>query len=247
MKQTKSIVMNKKELEKLFNTKIPSKEYKNITAVLNSENYINRDNLIGSLFEYKELINHSPNKSISDLLIAFKYVSYIHSGHTVFDSYVKSHSNVKHIKKFLKKQLINPNSDEVKSLKESIKHECTLYSKSKFIIKVTNTLDFPLHLIYNGYRYQAIECLRKDMLNATRSQDRINAADKLLNHLNPTLNQTNININLGEGTKSLIDTYQEALEMLANKKLEKLDNGEDLKKVTNYNIHKNVLEGEIEE
>ena len=49
-----------------------------------------------------------------------------------------------------------------------------------------------------------------------------------------------------ESSTSQLDTYQEALAMLANKKLEMIDSGKNLKEVTNLHIHENVIEGEIE-
>lgn len=246
MNQSKSKVISKLALERLFGKKISSKEYKSILDILENENENSRKNLVGSLLEYKNLLEYSKNKSISDLLIALKYISYIHSGENILESYCKSHSKDKLIQEYLESKLINYNSEKTKKLEEIIKREASNYSKSQFIIKVTNTLDFPLHLLYNGYRYQAIETLRKDMLNAPKAQDRINAADKLLNHLNPNINQPSVNIHLGESSKSIIDTYQEALTMLANKKLEMIDKGTELKEVTNLNIHENIIEGEID-
>ena len=247
MNQSKSKVISKLALERLFKKKISSKEYKSVLDILDNENENSRHNLIGSLLEYRNLLEYSKNKSISDLLIAFKYISYIHSGESILESYCKSHSKDKHIQEYLEQRLIYGNSNEVKQLEENIKREASGYSKSQFIIKVTNALDFPLHLLYNGYRYQAIEVLRKDMLNATKAQDRINAADKLLNHLNPNINQPNVNIHIGENSKSVIDTYQEALNMLAQKKLEMIDKGEDLKEVTNIEIHENIIDGEVDD
>lgn len=246
MNHAKSKVISKLALERLFGKKISSKEYKGVLDILDNENENSRKNLVGSLLEYKNLLEFSKNKSISDLLIALKYVSYIHAGDTIIDSYCKAHSRDKLIQDYMEQKLIHYGSEKTKQLEEIIKREAITYSKSQFIIKVTNALDFPLHLLYNGYRYQAIEILRKNMLNAPKAQDQINAADKLLSHLNPNINQPNVNIHLGESTKSIIDTYQEALAMLATKKLEMIDKGENLKDVANLNIHENVIDGEIE-
>ena len=243
MKRLNAKNISKLALEKLIGKKLTSIDYRRFLDILSDENENTRHNLVGTLLEYRNLLEHTKNKSLSELLMGIKYVSYIHSGENVLEAYCKSHSFYKHIQEYMLGTL---DKQEKQKLKEALEREATIYSKSQFILKLTNTLDFPLHLLYNGYRYQAIESLRKDMMNSPRAQDRITAADKLLTHLNPNVTQTNVNIRIGEDSKSLIDTYQEALAMLANKKLEMIDSGKNLKEVTNLHIHENVIEGEIE-
>ena len=67
--------------------------------------------------------------------------------------------------------------------------------------------------MFAGYGYQAIEVLHKEMKEASLAKDRIQAADRLLAHIEPKLEQMNniqVNVNTGE-SKSIVDSYKEAL------------------------------------
>ena len=149
MKRLNAKNISKLALEKLIGKKLTSIDYRRFLDILADENENTRHNLVGTLLEYRNLLEHTKNKSLSELLMGIKYVSYIHSGENVLEAYCKSHSFYKHIQEYMLGTL---DKQEKQKLKEALEREATIYSKSQFILKLTNTLDFPLHLLYNGYR-----------------------------------------------------------------------------------------------
>lgn len=223
-------MINKQYFTNLFpDLDISDEEYSNLLVLLDSEKE-NLDLFLSYVVEHRQLIRSGECKSLIEFIRCIKFISYLNNGYDLLDSYINSHSDQKIVQDYF----INKDS----KIKNKLKTLSTLYSKSKLVLQIQNSMDYPLHLLFNGYRYQAIETLRKEMLHAPLPKDRITAADKLLVHLNPTLNNPNIvNINLGTQEKSTIDKYSEALDFLAKEKIKLLEsNNFELDEIINVKI-----------
>lgn len=228
--------MTKLELENLTNLPITDAQYTQLNVIMQDENEHTKDLFISYIVEFKHLIQTQECKSLIDFIRALKFITYTNNGFDNFEAYIKAFSDLDNIREYV----LTSNLD----LETKIKKSATLYAKSKFILKLTSAMDYPLTLLFNGYRYQAIEQLRQEMLNANLSKDRIAAADKLLVHLAPNLEQNNniVNININqEKEKSPIQIYKEALEVFAKDKLKLIEqNPKLLNEIINMDATQNV-------
>lgn len=208
-------VLSKKYLSNLFpDIEISDKDMETIRLIFQDEDKESVREFISQIIEYRELLGSEHCKSIQHFFTAMKFVSYMNMGYDIFDSYIKSHSYSKTVQNYL-------GDKHNKQLEESIKSVSKLFSKSKLVLLIQQASDTPFHLLFAGYRLQAIDRLRKEMNSASLSKDRIQASNVLLTHLSPQLQQQNININLGSNNKiNIIDEYLQGLDVIAHKQLE---------------------------
>ena len=192
--------------------KFSDDEIDKVNSLLRDETDEQYTNFLGLLVEHKHILEDMNTPDIKEYIQALKFVTYMNAGYNAADSYLKA--------KAINREDLEASMSGTYNSKHEIQRLAMNYAKTKLVIRLQASLDFPLHLLFVGYKYQAIEQLRKEMLNATYSKDRIAAADKLLVHLQPTLNQTNINMNImgDKASKNLIDSYQEALFKFAGQK-----------------------------
>lgn len=185
----------------------------------------NEQLFLGSLIQFKDTITNSPY-TLKDLICALRFTSYVSGGLDFVNAFKKAFAFDEKIQ-----QLILENKSK------TLRTMANQYAKNKLVLQILKELDYPLDLLYAGYRHQAVEALRNEMLEAKSSRDRINAADKLLEHLKPNLEQ-NIMISFGEKkAKTPIDIYQEALKELANQQLRLIENKEiEVKEIINVDI-----------
>lgn len=125
--------------------------------------------------------------------------------------------------------------------KKKIMMGVAAYMNSSLIIRLAKAMDAPIQINYQGYKHQMIEVLRDIAVHGTSQRERVNAADKLLIHLNPneltSLNLVNVNVDGVQGTgKTIIDSYKEAIQSLAKEKLKLMKEGYDSSEIINADI-----------
>ena len=69
MKRLNAKNISKLALEKLIGKKLTSIDYRRFLDILADENENTRHNLVGTLLEYRNLLEHTKNKSLSELLM----------------------------------------------------------------------------------------------------------------------------------------------------------------------------------
>lgn len=232
VKTEKEGIISRKYLESLYpNVEISNKDLDEINEVLEGHTTEEYNNFLSSFVEYKELIREKEFNSFKSFMIAIKYITYIANGNSIMDAYCKSHTHNATVRNYMLTKSVEE--------REEIANKAAKYARTKGVLKLTQAMDYPLHLLFQGYRYQAVEQLRKEMKSANKAQDRIMAADKLLTHLDPMKNQTMVNVSLSDKTtKSLIDSYKEALEMFAEGKKDLVQKGAKLEEVINIEVIK---------
>ena len=228
--------LDKQYLQALFPSReISKRDVVEINKVLKDENSDRYSELLSLVLEHKDILNQKECPDLITYLRAMKYVGHITIGKSFYEAYVAAHSDIKDIQ-----AMYLSDSD---ALKETLKKKAMLYSKSKLVMQITKALDYPLHLVYAGYRHQAIETLRREMNKAPLPRDRIQAADRLLAHLAPTLESTtnilNVNINK-DGEKNILETYREAMMKFVTEKKELLESNTtiDAKEIINLGAEK---------
>ena len=130
------------------------------------------------------------------------------------------------------------NSDEYKQLASA----ATRYRKNPLVVNIMTQAEVPLWLMFQGYRYQAVNVLVKEMNSAPLPKDRINAADKLLFHLKPP---ENIKVELEVGLKqdNIVDQYETMLSNMVKEQKRLIESGSSLNTVTN--VKGNFIDAEV--
>jgi hypothetical protein len=92
------------------------------------------------------------------------------------------------------------------------------YRRSKLVVDILTVSQVPVDLLFGGLRYRAIGLLGDIMMNSKYDRDRINAADKLLQHTASTTSK--IELDIGVKESSAVASLQAQLaEMAAKQKL----------------------------
>lgn len=223
-----SSILTKTQLRNLFpNYKLTNEEFTFIDNMLKSETPESMNQLLSHIVEFRDIISLDYCPTISHFIICLKYVSYVSLGDDIVKAYCKSHSYSKLVQDY--------NLNDKSDLYEEIKRLAMQYAKSKLVIQITKASDYPLHLIFTGYKYKAVERLHKEMMNAPLPKDRIEAAKALLTHLDaPQQNNTFI-IN-DNRQQAFINDYRNALDEFANKQLELIKSGASISDVVNLKV-----------
>ena len=226
--------LSQKYLSNLLGMNVSKQDTADINAIMkdNEERY---NELLSLVLEHKHILKDPSCPDLISYVRAMKYVGYLTMGKNFYDAYVASHSDVKDVQGLI-----------MNGKREVIENRAKLFGKSKLVLKITQALDAPLCWLYAGFRHQAIDRLREEMNKAPLPRDRIQAADRLLAHLAPTLEQTtnilNVNVNTGTEQKNILETYKEAMLKFVEEKKTLLEsankNGEviDVKEVINLGV-----------
>ena len=227
--------LSQKYLSNLLGMNVSKQDTADINAIMkdNEERY---NELLSLVLEHKHILKDPSCPDLISYVRAMKYVGYLTMGKNFYDAYVASHSDVKDVQGLI-----------MNGKREVIENRAKLFGKSKLVLKITQALDAPLCWLYAGFRHQAIDRLREEMNKAPLPRDRIQAADRLLAHLAPTLEQTtnilNVNVNTGTEQKNILETYKEAMMKFVEEKKTLLEsankNGEviDVKEVINLGVN----------
>lgn len=172
---------------------------------------------------------------------AIRFLMCIQAGMDRFEAYLDSHHDYPSIQEYVNKVDTTPKK------KMQLMHSVACYANMKFIILLAQAIDAPIQISYQGYKHQMIEVLRDIAVNGTSQRERVNAANSLLQHLNPNeLNNLQINIGVYK-EKSFIDQAQEALKMLASKKLDDIKSGSKAEDIINVDIIEETKQKEGDE
>ena len=184
------------------------------------------EELLCNVVDYKDCYDRKTG--YLNLFRAIRFLICIQSGMTKFDSYL----DIMHDRKEIKEWTEGINTTDRR--KRSILALVASYTNKSLVLKVAQVMNAPIELQYQGYKHQMIEVLRDIAVNGNTARARVDAANSLLNHLNPN-EFTNIQLNFGKG-KSFIEQAQDALKLLATKKLKDIKKGKDVSEVINVDI-----------
>ena len=174
--------------------------------------------------------------SLDDYINAIRFCGCLESSQgNATDAYIKAFSH----RNFVKDRMGLPvDSIEFKALASA----ASRYRKSPTVIKILAQSEVPLYLMFQGYRYKAVEVLADRMMNARLDRDKINAADKLLFHLKPP-EEVKIELGLDDKANNIVEQYKEAIMKLTRSQKDLIAKGGDVKAIANAPI----MEAEIVE
>lgn len=181
---------------------------------------------VDTLVTYQNVLDGSVGYTLTDYINAIRYCSYLESnGGNSAQAYAKT---------FGHREFVQRCTAEGRSLqdKSNLTSASTRYRKSPLVVKILTQSEVPLYLMFQGYRYKAINVLVDRMENAKYDKDRINAADRLLTHLKPPEN-VKIELDVGVKKDEIVSKYESLLENMVKRQKELLASGEQLDKVAN--------------
>ena len=122
------------------------------------------------------------------------------------------------------------------------------YRKSKLVTDILTISQAPLHIMFQGERFKAMQVLADRMQNANYDKDKIAAADALLKHTAPN-EKMKIELDVGIGTNSSMQNLTDQLAIMAARQQELLSKGlslVDVQKIgVSLNIPSDIEEGVI--
>ena len=184
------------------------------------------EELLCNVVEYKSLLTEKIEAL--NFLKAIRFVLCVQSGMTRFDAYL----DVQHTSPFVSSYVDSPHPKKEKN-KRALMSATASYTNKPIVVKVAQVMNAPIEYQFQGYKHQMIEVLRDIAVNGTSQRERVNAANSLLQHLNPPNQNISINVNT---QKSFIEQAQDALKLLAKKKLEDINEGENVEEIVNVDI-----------
>lgn len=167
--------------------------------------------------------------SLVDFINAVKFTSFLESyeGNLV-QAYIKTFIH----REFVQERMNAPTSS--KEYKE-LSYSASRYRKSPLVVNILTQAEIPLYLLFQGYRYKAVNRLVYEMENAPLARDRINASDKLLTHIKPPENlQLEVNVKTNE--TNIVDKYEEAMRRKIEMQKQALAMGGSIEDIINVKV-----------
>lgn len=199
----------------------------------------NGDEFIKNMQTYQNVMMKN-SASIKDYINAVKFCAYLESED---DNYTEAYKRARANDEFVMARVAAP-TDSVAY--RELTNAASRYRKTPLVKDILTQADMPLHLMFQGGRFQMAQVLMDEALTAPYSKDRINAADKFLTHVKPPEN-AKIELDIGVAKDSIIDRYEDMITQLVGQQKDEIRQGGDLKTITNVAIVKeNIIDGEIE-
>jgi hypothetical protein len=173
--------------------------------------------LLQSLGTYESVM--VKNKvGITDFVNALRFCAYLLSQD---DNYTEAYKKTFYNREFVKNRMnVEPGSKEYRELTSA----ASRYRNSKVVVDILTIADVPLYLMFQGARWKAVGVLANEMETAAYSRDRINAADKLLQHVKPPEN-IQIEMDIGVKENSAVQQLNDQLAELAKSQKTHLESG----------------------
>ena len=184
---------------------------------------------IDTILEFRSILDEDSDIQLEDYINAVRFCSYleVYKGNAI-EAYIEA---------FRYKEFVDKKRNAPRDSREylSLVNAASRYRKHPLVKKILAQSEIPLYIMFQGYRYAAVEKLVEEMNNAKLSRDRINAADKLLLHLKAP-EGIEVNVNVKKDSETIIDTYQEAIMNMIQKQKALIQNGGNMHEIVNASI-----------
>lgn len=235
-KKPKEITIDK--LKTLFPKKKGSITEKTVDLINEVQNDPEFDGsrLVDTMVTYQNVMLKNSG-SMDQYLDAVRFCAYIECEETIVEAYKRTFSN----REFVKDRW-DAKTDSI-PYKELVS-AASRFRKSPMVIDILTQADVPLYLMFQGARYAAVNVLADKMINSRYDKDQISAAKALLENVKPPEN-VKLEMDIGIDTGSVIDDYEKAMSAMVEKQMELIQQGADIKDITNAKI--NFIEAEVED
>lgn len=159
-----------------------------------------------------ETVMQQNRVGIKEYLNAVKFCAFLIS---MDDNITEAYKRVFADRDFVKDRM-NVDTSSVKY--NELTSAASRYRRSKLVVDILTVSQVPLDLMFGGLRHRAVSILADVMMTAKYDRDKINAADKLLQHTA----SSNLKIELDIGVKensAVVSLQAQLAEMAAKQKL----------------------------
>lgn len=178
--------------------------------------------------------------SIKDYLNAIRFCAYLVSQN---DNYTEAYKKTFPDREFVKERLNAPTESPKYA---ELTSAASRYRRSKLVVDILTVSQVPLHMMFNGWQYEAIGVLHETMHTAKLDRDKINAAKELLA---ATKTPDNLKIELDVGVKEndSVQQLNDQLAIMAARQKAMLESGAaTLEEYGNMKVVEGeVIEGEV--
>ena len=201
----------------------------------NSDPAFSPGEFIRTMVDYKDImLNNRGN--MEDYINAIKFCAYLESEDNATEAYRKARANDEFVSS---KVGCDTESAEYRALT----HVASRYRQSKLVRAILSQTDMPLYLVFQKSRYQAVQVLHDEMLNAPYSKDRISAAEKLLTHVKAPENvQIELGIGMDSESKSIQQSLNDQLMVVAARQKQLLEQGVSIADVQKLGVRSEIVE-----
>ena len=198
------------------------------------------ESLLQSAVTYQKALE-GKRVGMMEYLDAIKFCAYMTA---MEDNYTEAYKKTFQRRDFVKARLSVPTDSTAYT---ELTSAASRYRRSKLVVDILTYSQAPMHLLYRGYQYKAVEVLHDTMLTAKLDRDKINAAKELLA---ATKAPENMKIELDVGVKenSLQEDLNRQLTELALQQKALLEKGVAIKDVQKVGVKldkEDILEGEV--
>jgi len=194
---------------------------------------------VDTLYSYQNVM-YKNSANIDQYIDAIRFAAYLESGDSSIDAYKKTFSR----REFVQNRMnVSTDSSEYRELASA----ATRFKKSPMVVDIMAQADVPLYLMFQGTRYEAVNVLAKEMVDARHAKDRISAAKAILEQVKPPEN-LKIEMDIGVKENNAIQDLNDQLAKLASSQLVHLESGStDLDQLGAMKPNSDVIEAEIDE
>ncbi len=185
--------------------------------------------------DHLQILADAPKNTHQQYLNAVKFFSLVEAGNSLTDAYVKVFPE-----RF--EQRARTTGEESK---EIVRGDASRYNGSKMVNEIRRVATIPVQLIHRHLLHEAILENANLMKNARSEMVRQKAADTLIRELKPTEDAT-LNINVDDGSTSVIEELRKATQELAAKQHEAAMAGVPVKQIAAARIFSNDEEDVID-
>lgn len=193
-----------------------------------SEPEFQGESLLQTAATYESVLKGSKH-SIKDYLNAIRFCAYLVSQD---DNYTEAYKKTFIERDFVKERLHAPTESPKYT---ELTSAASRYRRSKLVTDILTLSQVPLHMMFNGWQYEAIGVLHETMKTAKLDRDKINAAKELLAATKAPDN-VKVELDVGEATTSLQEDLNRQLALLAANQKQMLEAGVSIKDAQKLNI-----------
>ena len=186
-----------------------------------------------------ENVMHSSSLSVEEYVNAIRYCAYLQSNP---DSKLEAYKRTFAYRESVSSRwTAEPGTKDYNQLTSS----ATRYDMSPAVTKIKTQAAVPLHILFAGLGYQAVQVLATEMTTAYQARDRINAAKELLAVVR-TPEKVKIEMDIGVKENNAIEQLNAQLAMMASNSLVHLQAGTtDLNKLGSMKVAEDIEDAEV--
>lgn len=175
---------------------------------------------LDSYLDHLNILKEMPSRNHNQYLHAMKFFTLVQSRNSLTDAYIKT----------FPQRWIDRQKNHSNPKKKIMRGEASRYNGSMLVSEIRRVAAIPVQLVHRHLLHEAILVTAKLMTSARSEMVRAKAADTLIRELKPSEDQT-INVEVGDGSRSIIEELSKVTKELASAQYKKVIEGTPLKEI----------------